>query len=344
MPIETIPSQSTPLLPAISTQGFLDVEGGHHVWWSRGGPIQGLPVCIVHGGPGGRSRLESAQWFMPSAAQWFMLDQRGCGKSTPTAELSANTLSDLVCDMEALRITQGIEQWALCGGSWGALVALQYAISYPKSVLGLLFRSPFLGTPKEINQFFERMPAWLCDEGRRETDIRSGTTGQKVLQKLAHLLHGDIRQAGAAARLWDAFETDMASPAGKQCNARDAWLVNQKKMQSLDAVESTEHKNAVQKFRIQAHYLLQQCFLEASWPQQLQAGWVSLQQLPVEIVHGDSDVVCPAESAQTLLRIFPKAVVSWVSSVGHDMRAPPMHEALTQAATRLVSRIASSPN
>jgi proline iminopeptidase len=342
MPIETIPSQSTSLLPAISTQGFLEASAGHHVWWAQGGPIQGLPVCIVHGGPGGRSRLESAQWFMPSAAQWFMLDQRGCGKSTPLGELSANTLKDLVSDMEALRITQGIEQWVICGGSWGALVALQYAISYPKRVLGLLFRSPFLGMPKEINQFFERMPSWLGDEGRRETNIRLDTTGSKVLHKLAHLLQGDNHEAIAAARLWDAFETDMASPGGEQRQARQAWLAHQKKMRSQDTVENTAHKNIAQKFRIQAHYLLQQCFLEASWPQQLQAGWVSLQQHPVEIVHGDSDVVCPAESAQTLLKIFPKAVVSWVSGVGHDMQAPPMHEALVQAATRLVSRVVSN--
>lgn len=330
MPIETIPSQSTRLLPAISTEGFLDTGGEHRIWWAQGGSNTGFPVCIVHGGPGGRSRLESAQWFTPSGAKWHLLDQRGCGKSTPTGALGANTLNDLLADMEALRVTHGIEHWGICGGSWGALVALRYAIAYPQRVSGLLFRSPFLGTLEEIDSFFERMPQWLGPEGRRIAKLRAGTAGLRVLQKLASLLHGDTEEAITTARMWDAFETDMASPRGESRAALKAWLDNQAAISAASGL--------LQKFRVQAHYLSNGCFLEADWVEQIRGGWIALQNLPVEIVQGDSDVVCPPGATQSLLEIFPKAAVTWVSGVGHDMGSPMMRDALTLAATRLVSR------
>ncbi len=266
-----------------------------------------------------------------------MLDQRGCGKSTPAGALKANTLNDLVADMEALRIAQGIEQWAVCGGSWGALVALRYAIAHPSSLSGLMFRSPFLGTPEEVNHFFERLPAWLDAQGRRIAGVQLGTKGFAVLQKLAQMLQGETQESRVAAYLWDAFETDMASPEGEQRTAREAWLVRQLKS-AHKADDATALAGLVRKFRVQAHYLTQQCFLESDWAEHLDYGWTALEHLPVEIVQGDSDVVCPPKAAERLLKIFPKAAVSWVSGAGHDMNLPAMHSELTLAATCLIAR------
>ena len=49
-----------------------------------------------------------------------MFDQRGCGKSTPFAELEENTTWDLVADIEKIRGHLQIDQWVVFGGSWEA--------------------------------------------------------------------------------------------------------------------------------------------------------------------------------------------------------------------------------
>jgi proline iminopeptidase len=328
------------------TEAKLAVTRGHELWFGTGGVLSGTPVCIVHGGPGGRSRPESAQWFRDVSARWIMFDQRGCGRSTYSGNpLEGNTLHDLVEDMEALRIALSLERWAICGGSWGALVALRYALRFPQRVTGLMFRSPFLGTLHEINGFFERMPAWLGVAGRQALDIAPGASAQQVLQKLAQLLHADEASAQLAARVWDAFENDLGETQMTDLPSSEGVTITRPSPRlnaALSAVVQRHQANEAQlfKFRLQAHFLSQACFLEADWQQQLEQGFIGqLDRLPVEIVQGDSDAVCPPYAAQQLLKACPRAMMTWVSGAGHDMRAPDMHEALTAAATRWVSRM-----
>ena len=63
----------------------------------------------------------------PRAYRIVLFDQRGCGRSTPHAELEDNTTWDLVADIERLRTHLGIERWQVFGGSWGSTLALAYA-------------------------------------------------------------------------------------------------------------------------------------------------------------------------------------------------------------------------
>jgi proline iminopeptidase len=67
-----------------------------------------------------------------------LFDQRGSGKSTPTAELRDNNTWSLVDDMEALRLHLGIERWVVFGGSWGSTLALTYAIKHKNRVFALI--------------------------------------------------------------------------------------------------------------------------------------------------------------------------------------------------------------
>ena len=59
------------------------------------------------------------------------MDQRGCGKSTPHAELKDNNTQALVADIEKLRQFLGIDTWYVFGGSWGSTLSLTYAIHHP---------------------------------------------------------------------------------------------------------------------------------------------------------------------------------------------------------------------
>src|SRR5438105_1337130 len=84
----------------------------------RSGNPDGKPAVFVHGGPGGGTDAKMRRFFDPSKYRIVLFDQRGCGKSTPHAELGQNTTWDLVDDMEKLRAHLGIERWQVFGGSW----------------------------------------------------------------------------------------------------------------------------------------------------------------------------------------------------------------------------------
>lgn len=70
-------------------------------------------------------------FFNPELFNIVLLDQRGCGSSTPAACLVDNNTDELVQDMEKLRKHLEIHNWVLLGGSWGVALSLAYAIKHP---------------------------------------------------------------------------------------------------------------------------------------------------------------------------------------------------------------------
>jgi proline iminopeptidase len=64
-----------------------------------------------------------------------LFDQRGRGRSTPSAELRENTTWDLVADIERLRDALGVDRWFVFDGSWGSTLALAYAETHPERCL-----------------------------------------------------------------------------------------------------------------------------------------------------------------------------------------------------------------
>ncbi|HZX26233.1 MAG TPA: alpha/beta fold hydrolase, partial [Telluria sp.] len=126
--------------------GFFEADDIHTLYWEEAGNPAGIPVLILHGGPGAGSSPLYRGFFDPAAWRIVSFDQRGCGRSTPLGETRANTTAHLVEDIETLRQFLGIEQWLVFGGSWGATLGLAYSQAYPESVTGLILRSVFLGT------------------------------------------------------------------------------------------------------------------------------------------------------------------------------------------------------
>ncbi|GAA3464848.1 prolyl aminopeptidase [Saccharothrix longispora] len=123
--------------------GMLDVGDGHHVYWEVCGNPDGKPVVCLHGGPGSGCSPRTRRYFDPTAYRIVLLDQRGCGRSTPHAgqpevDLSTNTTDHLVADLELLREHLGIERWQLFGASWGSVLSLVYAERHPHRVTELV--------------------------------------------------------------------------------------------------------------------------------------------------------------------------------------------------------------
>ena len=122
----------TKLYPPITAYktGELKVSDIHTIHYEIYGNPNGKPVLFVHGGPGGGTKPVMARYFDPAEYKIILVDQRGCGQSTPFAELRDNTTYDSVRDFEKLRNHLGIEKWQVFGGSWGSTLGLAYAVSY----------------------------------------------------------------------------------------------------------------------------------------------------------------------------------------------------------------------
>ena len=76
--------------------GRLKVSDLHEIYFEQVGNPKGKPVVFLHGGPGGGIHSDHRRYFDPSHYRVILFDQRGCGQSTPYAELKENTTWDLV--------------------------------------------------------------------------------------------------------------------------------------------------------------------------------------------------------------------------------------------------------
>jgi len=114
------------LYPAIDPYctGYLKVSALHTIYYEEVGNPQGKPVVFLHGGPGGGIEGIYRQYFDPQKWRIVLFDQRGCGKSTPHAELRENNTWLLVADIEKLRELLKIDRWVVFGGSWGSTLSL----------------------------------------------------------------------------------------------------------------------------------------------------------------------------------------------------------------------------
>src|SRR6185295_12858667 len=126
--------------PAIKPykSGYLRVSPEHEIYYEESGNPHGKPVVFLHGGPGGGTDAKMRCFFNPKVYRIVLFDQRGCGRSRPSASLVDNTTWHLVSDIETIRTHLGIERWQVFGGSWGSTLALAYAETHPERVTELV--------------------------------------------------------------------------------------------------------------------------------------------------------------------------------------------------------------
>jgi proline iminopeptidase len=308
----------------------LPLHVGHQVWWCEGGDPQGLPVLIVHGGPGGRSRTEPLQWWAGQAVRWVCMDQRGCGRSLPRGGVEANTLAHLLEDIEILRRHLGLDRWAVAAGSWGAFVAVSYAARHPEAVSGLFLRSAFLGSREELHHYLAPWTDWI------------GTANLP-----AHLAVPDPGQLYRV--LTGASQADTAFSLSQELQALGPWMQAFETVQSapggLTATRSPSAAPAsrwseedVADWRVHSHYASQRWTTgEDAWDSAAQA----LRALdgPLSLVHGVNDAVCPVQTSARLAGLRPDARLVTVAGGGHRMGVNPMRDALITEARAWAQRV-----
>lgn len=309
------------LFPAIAarTNGRLRVSDLHEIYFEECGNPDGIPVLIVHGGPGGGSNPMMRRFHDPQRYRIILFDQRGCGRSTPHAELRENTTWDLISDMERLRARLGIESWHLFGGSWGSTLSLAYAISHPRRVRGLILRGIFLLRRKEIDWFYqEGCSALFPDAFQSFCDLIPQVERSDMVAAYHRRLTSPDRAIQLqAAKAWSVWEASTLSFTPNQ-NRKNAFASDQ---------------YALAFARIECHYFFHGGFLEAD-------GWLlaqidKIRHIPCTIVHGRYDVVTPLGNAWALKQAWPEADLHIVPDAGHAMsEAGNIHE-LVAATNRI---------
>jgi proline iminopeptidase len=306
------------LFPAIEPyrKDWLDVGGGHRVYFEESGNPAGFPALFVHGGPGSRSRPAHRRFFDPSFYRIVLFDQRGCGQSTPSGSILENTTSHLVADIEQLRHYLGVDRWLLFGGSWGSTLGLAYAIAHADRVAGMVLRGVFLGSAAEVEWYVSGIRRFAPEAW---TDF-AGDAGESIVEHYRQLIdHSDVSIALAAARRWCDYEARIMA-IGEVSNGRDG---------GGNAATAEELLSGA---RIQLHFLAHQCFLR---PNQLLDDLWRIGDKPITLVQGRMDMVCPPISAFEVSRRLPGADLRLVPSGGHSAMQPAIAAELCAATARM---------
>ena len=286
--------------------GRLKVSDLHEIYYEEVGNPKGSPILFVHGGPGGGIDADHRTFYDPKHYRIVLFDQRGCGKSTPHAELKDNTTWHLIDDIEKLRGHLGIEHWIVFGGSWGSTLSLIYAETHPERVKGLVLRGIFLCRKQEIDWFYQNGANHIFPEAWEPywNHIPAEERHDMVSAYYRRLTSPDPKVRLAAARPWSIWEGSTSYHLPKKEN--------------LDHFEGDDFALAFA--RIECHYFINRVWLKHD--NQILEDIHKIRHIPTEIVHGRYDVVCPVENAWDLKCAFPESILHITPDAGHAAREP----------------------
>jgi len=307
-------SRTAQMYPPIEPyeSGYIEVDGGHSLYWEACGNPGGKPALFLHSGPGGGCSASNRRLFDPDRYRIILYDQRGCGRSRPHASadagLRANTTAHLVSDIEALRLPLGIDRWLLLGGSWGATLALAYAQACPGRVSAMILRGVFTARRSELRWLYGGGASSLFPQAWEKfnapiPEVERGDLVAAYHVRLADA-HGESAAAIARARAWCAWEDEIMT----RLPDNRAGMTSRQDDRSLLALA-----------RIETHYLVNGAFLQEG---QLIANAHRMSHIPGMIVQGRCDAVTPPVTAWDLHRAWPGSELEIVPDAGHASSEP----------------------
>ena len=303
-------------------QRVLDVGDGHRVYVEQCGHPEGIPVVVLHGGPGGGCSPAMRRYFDPEAYRIVLFDQRGCGRSRPHASVEHNTTWHLVADIETIRTALGIERWVVFGGSWGATLGLIYAQAHPDRVAYLALRGVFLMTRRELDWFYGGGAAqFFPDQWRRFLEpIPEDERGDLIAAYAARLFVGDAMTETRYARAWAAWENALAS-IGHEGHGGDG---------------PADYARAFA--RLENHYFRHHGWLARDG--QILEDMPLISHIPGTVVQGRYDMICPPVAAWQLTERWSRGELKLVGMAGHALSEPGISSELVRV-TKAIARKAT---
>ncbi|MBY5933362.1 prolyl aminopeptidase [Tateyamaria omphalii] len=301
-------------------QRMLEVGQGHRIYVEQCGNPEGMPVVVLHGGPGGGCSPAMRRYFDPEHYRVILFDQRGCGRSRPHASVMNNTTWHLVDDIELIRKTLDIDAWIVFGGSWGATLALIYAEAHPARVRNLVLRGVFLMTQSELDWFYGGGAGKFWPEvwSRFEGLIPEDERGDLIGAYHRRLFSGDVAMETRFARAWSSWENALAS------------------IHSSGAGGEAPGDYARAFARLENHYFTNAGFLEFDGQILAHAG--RIKHIPGTIVQGRYDMICPPDSAYALSKAWPLGELKMVRNAGHALSEPGISAELVRTMDRIAGK------
>ncbi len=298
-------------------QRVVDMGDGHRIYVEQCGNPNGIPVVILHGGPGGGCSPAMRRYFNPDAYRVILFDQRGCGRSRPTASVENNTTWHLVADIERLRKLFDIEDWIVFGGSWGATLALIYAQTHPDRINRLVLRGVFLATQAELDWFYGGGAGkfWPEQWAKFTSLLPEHEVNDAIAAYNKRLFSGDRATEILYARAWSHWENALAS------------------IHTNGSVGESPGEYARTFARLENHYFTNKAFLE--YDGQILDQMDRITHIPGHIVQGRYDMICPPQAAWNLSGRWPNAELKMVRQAGHALSEPGISAELVRIMDRV---------
>ncbi|MDO6567989.1 prolyl aminopeptidase [Alteromonas sp. 1_MG-2023] len=305
--------------------GFIEVGCGHSLYYEQSGNPEGIPVIFIHGGPGAGLPPNYKCFFDSNRYRIIGFEQRGCGRSTPSACIKNNDTWLNVEDIETLRRYLNVPDWLVFGGSWGSTLALLYTFKYAAHVNGLILRGVFLARQQDRDWFLSpnSAAAQLFPEYYRQfiKGIAAPLTSASICEYYYNTLKADNEvQRHAALKRWYQWEERLSRvslPPGTGDSTSQYPL-------SLVTTLAT----------LECHFLINKCFLEEGY---ILDNIDKISDIPGTIIHGRYDMICKTEAAETLHKSWPGSQLQIIPEAGHSTSEPGIAYALCRA-TRDMAR------
>jgi proline iminopeptidase len=155
-------------------EGFIPVWGGR-VWYRIvGAERDGIPLLVLHGGPGAPHDYLEPLETLSSERPVIFYDQLGCGNSDKPEDPSLWTVERFVDEVVRVRKALGLDRAHILGQSWGTILAIEYNLSRkPDGVMSLILSGPCLSASR-----------WVADQQAYLTDLPEETR-KTILEKEA---------------------------------------------------------------------------------------------------------------------------------------------------------------
>ncbi len=312
-------SLETILYPKIEPyrQNIINVGDTHQVYFEECGNPDGIPVMVLHGGPGGGCSATMRRYFDPSKYRVILFDQRGCGRSRPHASIDNNTTWKLISDIEKIREALAVDKFVLFGGSWGAALSLLYAESFPSRVSRMILRGVFTMTKAELS--------WVYT---KEGAAKFLPEAWRAFESLIPFEERFDMISAYNKRLFGSSPSEQAKYA-------KAWTIWENSLASFKAIGTTfnpTNEYAKAFARIENHYFINAGFLPSD--DYIMGNLHIIKHIPTIIVQGRYDMICPPYTAEALHRSLENSELLMIKSAGHTMSELGISEELVMATNK----------
>jgi proline iminopeptidase len=301
-------------------QFWLNGGDGHKIYVEQSGNPEGEPIIFLHGGPGGGTGPKQRRFFDPNYYRIILFDQRGCGKSKPLGETKNNTTAHLINDIENIRKELNIDKWILFGGSWGSTLALAYSIQYQKVTKGLILRGVFLSRKQELEWFLNEVDQFFPELHAELLNHKPGINKSNLVKSFVNLVFSKkINEAKKAALAWNTFEGSILKMLPNNATEKNNEI---------------DYDFELARAKVQLHYIKDDCFIDG---EEIIKKISILKEIPVIIIQGRYDMVCPPKTAFEVAQALPQAELVMVANAGHSASEEGTLEGLIKATEKFKS-------